>query len=64
MYKLIFIIHFMQRVKKLMDENVRLKDHIKDMEAELDIHRQYEKDNKFSKSVRIAGVTRLQTAVG
>ena len=42
----------------MMNENSRLKDILQEMDAEIDIHRQIEKENRFGNSVRAARLTR------
>ncbi|CAK8695935.1 unnamed protein product [Clavelina lepadiformis] len=52
----------LKRIKKLMAENIRLKESLEQVCAEIDIHRQLEKENRFGNSVRAVRIGRLQTA--
>jgi len=41
-----------------MNENSRLKESLQHLDAEIDIHRQLEKENRFGNSVRAVRITR------
>uniref|UniRef100_H2Z5M0 Uncharacterized protein n=1 Tax=Ciona savignyi TaxID=51511 RepID=H2Z5M0_CIOSA len=55
--------HLIKKIKKLLNENVKLKNTIERMEAELDIHHQMERENRMGSVIKINRVNRLQAAI-
>ncbi|XP_078482494.1 uncharacterized protein LOC104265504 isoform X2 [Ciona intestinalis] len=54
--------HLIKKIKKLLNENLKLKTTIERMEAELDIHRQVERENRMGSMIKVARVNRMNTA--